>query len=224
MTPRELLGTAIVPGGDEELRLFRRGGDFMIVLDRNELMNSRMNGSEEALAEMTIERLRGRPAPHLLIGGYGMGFTLRAALAALGADARVTVAELVPEIIDWARGAMAELTAGCLEDKRVTLDMADVGLVIGEAQASYDAILLDVDNGPDGLTRRANNALYSRSGLAAAKAALKPGGILAIWSAAPDVRFARALSDAGFMVDEVAVRARSNGKGARHIIWFATRR
>jgi spermidine synthase len=224
MTPRELLGTAIVPGDGEELRLFRRGDDFMIVLDRNELMNSRMSGSEEALAEMTIERLRGRAAPHMLIGGYGMGFTLRAALAALGADARVTVAELVPEIIDWARGAMAAMTAGCLEDPRVKLDMADVGLVIGEAHSGYDAILLDVDNGPDGLTRRANNSLYSRHGLAAAKAALKPGGILAIWSAAPDNRFARALSDAGFAVDEVAVRARSNGKGARHIIWFATKR
>jgi spermidine synthase len=224
MTPRELLGTAIVPGDGEELRLFRRGDDFMIVLDRNELMNSRMSGSEEALAEMTIERLRGRPAPHLLIGGYGMGFTLRAALAALPHDAKVTVAELVPEIIDWARGAMAAMTAGCLEDPRVKLDMADVGLVIGEAHSSYDAILLDVDNGPDGLTRRANNSLYSRHGLAAAKAALKPGGILAIWSAAPDNRFARALSDAGFAVDEVAVRARSNGKGARHIIWFATKR
>ena len=224
MTPRELLGTAIVPGGGEELRLFRRGGDFMIVLGRNELMSSRMSGSEEALAEMAIERLRGRPAPHLLIGGYGMGFTLRAALAALDKDGRVTVAELVPEIIDWARGAMADMTAGCLEDQRVKLDMADVGLVIAEARSTYDAILLDVDNGPDGLTRRANNALYSRSGLAAARAALKPGGILAIWSAAPDKRFATALGDAGFAVDEVAVRARSNGKGAKHIIWFATKR
>jgi spermidine synthase len=224
MIARELLGTATIPGGTEELRLFRRGGDYMIVLDRNELMNSRMSGSEEALAQMTIERLRDRPAPHLLIGGYGMGFTLRAALAALPRDAKVTVAELVPEIIDWARGAMAAMTAGCLEDPRVKLDMADVGLVIGEAHSGYDAILLDVDNGPDGLTRRANNSLYSRHGLAAAKAALKPGGILAIWSAAPDNRFARALSDAGFAVDEVAVRARSNGKGARHIIWFATKR
>jgi spermidine synthase len=187
-------------------------------------MNSRMSGSEEALAQMTIERLRDRPAPHLLIGGYGMGFTLRAALAALPRDAKVTVAELVPEIIDWARGAMAELTAGCLEDPRVKLDMADVGLVIGEARSTYDAILLDVDNGPDGLTRPANDSLYSRSGLAAARTALKPGGILAIWSAAPDNRFARALGEAGFAVDEVAVRARSNGKGARHVIWFATRR
>ncbi|MDQ3075062.1 MAG: MnmC family methyltransferase [Pseudomonadota bacterium] len=224
MITRELLGTAIVPDGDDELRLYRRGGDFMIVMDRNELMNSRMSGSEEALAVMTIERLRGRPAPHLLIGGYGMGFTLRAALAELGRDASVTVAELVPEIIDWAQGAMAELTAGCLDDPRLTLDMVDVGLLIREKPSHYDAILLDVDNGPDGLTRAANNGLYTRSGLAAAKAALKPGGILAVWSAAPDVRFAKALSDAGFIVDEVAVRARSNGKGARHVIWFATKR
>src|SRR4051812_5323899 len=118
MIPRELVGSAEVPGG-EPLRLFRRGRDFMIVLDRNELMNSRMSGSEEALAVMTIERLAGGVAPHLLIGGYGMGFTLRAALAELGQGARITVAELVPEIIDWARGPMAELTAGCLDDRRV---------------------------------------------------------------------------------------------------------
>ena len=223
MIPRELLGTATVPGG-AELRLFRRGNDYMIVLDRNELMSSRMSGSEEALAVMTIERLRGRAAPHLLIGGYGMGFTLRAALAALGRDARLTVAELVPEIIDWARGPMAAMTANCLDDPRTALRIDDVGAAIRSANDDYDAILLDVDNGPDGLTRRANNGLYSRSGLAAAKAALRPGGILAIWSAAPDRQFARSLADAGFIVDEVAVRARSNGKGAKHVIWFATKR
>ena len=224
MTPRELLGTAIVPGGREDLRLFRRGGDFMIVLDRNELMSSRMSGSEEALATMTIDRLRGRPSPHLLIGGYGMGFTLRAALAALPRDGRATVAELVPEIIDWARGPMAAMTAGCLDDPRVALRIGDVGAAIAAGSATYDAILLDVDNGPDGLTRQANDGLYSSGGLAAAKAALKPGGILAIWSAAADKPFARALAEAGFAVDEVAVRARSNGKGAKHVIWFATRR
>ena len=224
MIARELLGTATIPGGGEELRLFRRGGDYMIVLDRNELMSSRMSGSEEALATLTIARLRGRAAPHLLIGGYGMGFTLRAALAALPHDARITVAELVPEIIEWARGPMAALAAGCLDDKRVDVDIADVGSLIGQASGTYDAILLDVDNGPDGLVRRANDGLYSRSGLAAAKTALKPGGILAIWSAAPDKPFARALADAGFAVDEVAVRARSNGKGAKHVIWFAAKR
>ena len=224
MIARELLGTATIPGGGEELRLFRRGGDYMIVLDRNELMSSRMSGSEEALATLTIARLRGCAAPHLLIGGYGMGFTLRAALAALPQDARITVAELVPEIIEWARGPMAALAAGCLDDKRVDVDIADVGSLIGQASGTYDAILLDVDNGPDGLVRRANDGLYSRSGLAAAKTALKPGGILAIWSAAPDKPFARALADAGFAVDEVAVRARSNGKGAKHVIWFAAKR
>jgi spermidine synthase len=182
-----------------------------------------MSGSEEALAVMTCERINQRKKPHLLIGGYGMGFTLRAALKALGADARVTVAELVPEIIDWARGPMAELAAGCLDDPRVELVECDVAALIGAGQGTYDAILLDVDNGPDGLTRDGNNQLYSARGLAAAMAALKPGGVLAIWSAAPDDAFARRLSKAGFAVEEVAVRARSNGKGPRHVIWFAKR-
>ena len=222
MTPRELIGTADVPGG-APLRLFRRGADFMIVLDRNELMSTRMRGSEEALATMTIARLTAA-APHLLIGGYGMGFTLRAALAMLGPSAQVTVAELVPGIIDWARGPMAELTAGCLDDSRVRLVMGDVGAAIGDAVGRYDAILLDVDNGPDGLTRKGNDGLYTKDGLADAYGALRPGGVLAVWSAAPDPAFARRLSRAGFAVEEVAVRARENGKGPRHVIWFATRR
>lgn len=223
MTPMELIGTAQVPGG-QELRLFRRGRDFMILLDRNELMSSRMSGSEEALAVMSCERLERRPAPHMLIGGYGMGFTLRSALAALGADAQLTVAELVPEIIQWAQGPMVDLAAGCLNDPRVRLIEADVVGVIADGSSTYDAILLDVDNGPDGLTRNGNDRLYSVKGLTAAKAALKPGGILAVWSAAPDNVFAKRLSSAGFSVEEIAVRARSNGKGPRHVIWFATKR
>jgi len=222
MTPRELIDTAAVPGG-EDLRLFRRGDDYMIVLDRNELMNSRMSGSEEALATMTCERLDS-PAPRLLIGGYGMGFTLRAALAALGPQARVTVAELVPQIVDWARGPMAALTAGCLDDPRVAVTFADVAEVIAATPRTYDAILLDVDNGPDGLVRAANDRLYAARGLAAARAALTPGGVLAIWSAAKDAAFARRLREGGFAVDEVTVRARSNGKGAMHTIWFAVPR
>jgi spermidine synthase len=217
MTPRELIATAAIPGGDE-LRLFRRGGDFMVVLDRNELMSSRMSGSEEALATLTAERLR-VPAPQVLIGGYGMGFTLRAALAAFAPDARFTVAELVPEIVEWARGPMAALTAGCLDDPRVALEIGDVAPAI--ARGGWDAILLDVDNGPDGLTRAGNDRLYAAPGLASARAALRPGGVLAIWSAAPDAAFARRLKQAGFAVEEVAVRARSNGKGPRHVIWFA---
>ncbi len=219
MTPRELIDTADVPGG-EPLRLFRRGADYMIVLDRNELMNSRMSGSEEALATMTCARLGDRAAPQLLVGGYGMGFTLRAALLVLPTDARVTVAELVPQIIDWAKGPMAALTAGGLDDARTDVVIGDVGAVIAASTAHYDAILLDVDNGPDGLTRASNDGLYSAAGLAAAKRALKPDGILAVWSAAPDAAFARRLANAGFAVDEVTVRARSNGKGAKHTIWF----
>lgn len=220
MTPRELLATAAVPGGDP-LRLFRRGPDFFITLGHSELMTSRMSGSEEALADLACDRLGTNAAPHLLIGGYGMGFTLRAALARLGAGARVTVAELVPEVIDWARGPMAELTATCLDDPRVDVVLGDVGAVIGGAARRYDAILLDVDNGPDGLTREGNDRIYSMAGLARAKAALRPGGVLAIWSAAPDARFTRRLKEADFTVEEVAVRARSSGKGGRHIIWFA---
>jgi spermidine synthase len=222
MKPRELLGTANIPGGGD-MRLFQRGDDFMIVLDRNELMNSRMSGSEVALAEMTCERLGSGGAPHILVGGYGMGFTLRAALAMLGPDARITVAELVPEIIEWARGPMAALTAGCLDDPRVELLLGDVAAAIGAGVARYDAILLDVDNGPDGLTRKSNDWLYTMSGLTKAKVAVKPGGILAIWSAAPDTAFARRLKDTGLLVEEVTVRARSNGKGAKHVIWFARR-
>ena len=222
MSPRELIGTAAVAGGDE-LRLFRRGADFMIVLDRNELMNSRMSGSEEALAVMTCDLLAGRSAPHMLIGGYGMGFTLRAALGALERDARITLSELVPEIIEWARGPMANLADGCLDDPRVTLIEGDVVALIEGANSSYDAILLDVDNGPDGLTRTGNDRLYSARGLSAAKRALRPGGILAVWSAGPDAVFAQRLRNAGFGMNEVVVRARSNGKGPRHVIWFATK-
>ena len=222
MIARELLGIAHVPGG-EELRLFRHDRDFMIVMGHNELMSTRMRGSEEALATMTLERLAA-PVPHLLIGGYGMGFTLRAALAA-NPQARVTVAELVPEIVAWARGPMAGLTAGCLDDPRVTLGMGDVLAWIDDAAdgttEQYDAILLDVDNGPDALVHEQNRRIYSFAGLRAAKAALTPGGVLAIWSAARDPAFTRRLEKAGFAVEEVEVRARPNNKGPRHTIWFA---
>ncbi len=227
MTPRELIDVAQVPGG-APLRLFRRGGDFMIVLERNELMSSRMSGSEEALAEMTLARLKSPACAQLLIGGYGMGFTLRKALGLIGPDGRCTVAELVPKIVEWARGPMAELAAGCLDDPRTRIVLDDVGAVIAkagqDARAAYDAILLDVDNGPDGLTRLDNDRLYTMRGLERARAALKPGGVLAVWSAAPDERFRRRMGEAGFAVEEVAVRARQNGKGPRHVIWFGMKR
>jgi len=223
MIQRELLGTAQVPGG-EQLQLYRHDRDFMIVLGHNELMSTRKWGSEEALAMLSIERLGDGKAPHLLIGGYGMGFTLRAALGSLGPKAKLTVAELVPEIIDWARGPMADLAAGCLDDPRVSLVIEDVSAEIARSRQRFDAILLDVDNGPDGLVREGNNTIYSRSGLACAKGALKPGGVMAIWSAGPDPAFASRLKRAGFHVEEAKVAARSNGKGPKHVIWFATPR
>ena len=227
MIPRILIDTARIPGGDE-MSLYSRGDDFMIVIDRNELMSTRMNGSEIALATMALARISaGAPQDfdgRVLIGGYGMGFTLRAVLGAVGPGAAVTVAELVPEILAWARGPMAAVAAGCLDDARVRIVEEDVAVIIAAGAGQYDAILLDVDNGPDGLVRADNDRLYAPRGLAAAKAALRPGGVLAVWSAGPDAKFVRRLKEAGFAVDEVAVKARTNGKGPRHVIWFATAR
>ncbi|HEY2035049.1 MAG TPA: hypothetical protein VGH02_15315 [Rhizomicrobium sp.] len=218
MIPWVLLDKVTINGGDE-LRLMRRGEEFSILSGSTTLMNSRMSGSEKALAELAFARVGGRAKCHVLIGGFGMGFTLRAALACLGADARITVAELVPAILAWARGPMAHLSAGCLDDPRVTIREEDVRKTI--AGGRYDAILLDVDNGPDGLTQDANDRLYNLAGLHAARKALRSGGVLAVWSAAPSPKFTRRLQSAGFSVEEIKTRANSNGKGPRHIIWLA---
>ena len=223
MIPWTLLDTATLPGSGDALRLKRRGGEFSIMLGANELMNSRLSGSEEALATLACQRMRDRPQARILIGGLGMGFTLRAALAALGDDAQVEVAELVPAVVAWARGPMAEVFGDCLADPRVTIAVADVGQVIAAGTARYDAILLDVDNGPEGLTVAGNDRLYDAAGLHAARAALRPGGILAVWSSGPDRGFTKRLHQAGFAVEEVKVRASKGGGGARHVIWFATR-
>ena len=223
MIPRVLIDSAPVPGGGE-LRLIRRGDDFWIMLGSNALMSTRLRGSEEALATLACERLSGRPRPAILIGGLGMGFTLRAALGALGRDSEVVVSELVPAIVDWARGPMAHIHGGSLDDPRVRIVESDVGDLIAAARSSYDSILLDVDNGPDALSRETNDRLYDLDGLNRAKSALKPGGLLAIWSAAPDPAFARRLARAGFAVEEVTIRAHAGRKGAKHMIWLATRR
>jgi spermidine synthase len=223
MIPWEKLDTAHIPGTDAELRLMRRGAEFSIMLGTNELMNSRLSGSEVALATLAAKKLEANKKPQLLIGGLGMGFTLRAALAELPSDARVTVGELVPAVVAWARGPMAEVFAGCLDDGRVTIREGDVGRLIQSGTAEYDAILLDVDNGPEGLTRKANDNLYSVSGLYAARKALRPNGVLSVWSSAPDAGFTRRLRDAGFAVEELSVRASTKGRGARHVIWMATK-
>jgi spermidine synthase len=221
MIPLVHLDTATVPGGGGELKLMQRGKDFSIWAGATALMNSRMSGSEIALADLACERLRERKNCRMLIGGYGMGFTLRAALAGLGADARITVVELVPKVLEWARGPMAELTAGGLSDPRVSIVEGDVGGVMAKAHAGFDAILLDVDNGPDGLSRRENDRLYTVRGLEAARKALRPKGLLAIWSAAPNAEFTNRLRRAGFVVEEVQARA-NKGRGVRHVIWIAT--
>lgn len=225
MIPWKLIDTADVPGGGEPLRLMQRGKEFTIKLGQNELMSSRLYGSEEALATLSCARLKARPDPHLLIGGLGMGFTLRAALKVLGPQARITVAELVPAVIAWARGPMAELSGESLLDPRVDIREADVARLIAGGRGTYDAILLDVDNGPQGLTRQSNDALYDSSGLRTAFAALRPGGVLAVWSSHPDDRFAPRLRKAGFDTEEIKIRAtgRGGGGGARPVIWIATR-
>jgi spermidine synthase len=223
MIPWMLIDRTEVPGGGGELRLMRRGAEFSIRLGQNELMNSRLSGSEEALATAACERIRAVEQPRLLIGGLGMGFTVRAALAILGTDARIAVAELVPAVVRWARGPMAEIFGESLADPRVSIHEADVGDLIRSAHSSFDAILLDVDNGPEGLTREANDALYDVAGLAAARRALRLGGVLAVWSSHSDQNFVRRLRETGFDVEELRVRANGSRGGARHVIWIATR-
>ncbi|ABC93762.1 hypothetical conserved protein (plasmid) [Rhizobium etli CFN 42] len=222
MLPWIQLDSATIPGEGGELRLKRRGSEFSIMLGANELMNSRLSGSEEALATLSWERIKTHPKPRVLIGGLGMGFTLRAALAVLPDDAGVTVAELVPAVVAWARGPMAEVFNGCLDDPRVGIHQGDVGEAICAGKSAYDAILLDVDNGPDGLTRKSNDRLYDFNGLRAARDALRPGGVLAVWSSGPDPDFTRRLKDSGFSVDVVNTRA-NRKRGARHVIWLAVR-
>ena len=207
MNPWIHLDTAQIPGGGE-LRLMQRG----------------LSGSEVALANLAWAKISDRPAPRMLIGGLGMGFTLRAALADLPKDASVTVAELVPQVIDWARGPLAGLFGDSLSDQRVKLVRGDVADQLREATPPYDAILMDVDNGPDGLNRDANDGLYSSNGLQMTRRAVRHGGVLAVWSAGPDPAFQGRMRRAGFAVQEVQVRASPSGKGARHIIWVGVAR
>lgn len=223
----QLVDIAFVPDGSR-LRLIQHGEDFAILLDHNELMSTDLSASEQELARLACAELSGRVSVQMLIGGYGMGYTLRAALEDLGTDAEVTVAEIVPKIVEWARGPMRVVTDGCLDDPRVQLVQEDVAILIEAATEGYDCILLDVDNGPEGLTRDVNDWLYSEAGLAAARVALRPNGILAIWSASHDDRFAGRLARCGFTVT-VFETERADGKladedVAEHVVIMAYKR
>jgi spermidine synthase len=221
MIPRILLDSAPIPGSDKKLLLYIHGKDYSIdISGEGELMSSRVHGSERALAELTCERISKRTKPRLLIGGLGMGFTLAAALQKLGPEAQVVVAELVPKVIEWNRGPLGLESGSPLEDSRVTVVEGDVAKIIKSENRGFDAIILDVDNGPDGLTQESNDWLYSHPGLNASRQALKPGGILSVWSAGPDVRFVKRLKQNGFRVEEKTVYAHGM-KGGKCVIWIA---
>ena len=222
MIPWSHLDTAQVPGGGK-LRLMQRGAEFSIRLDSNELMNSRLTATEQALATIACEKIRARVHQKVLIGGLGMGFTLRAALVVLGENSQITVAELVPAVVAWARGPMATLFGHSLTDPRVRIRETDVSEMIRAARSEYDAILLDVDNGPEGITREANDRLYDLDGLTSAYMALRPGGVLAVWSSTSDAKFTARLRKTGFDVIENPLRAKGPQGGAKHFVWTATR-
>ena len=222
MIPRVLIGTAVIPDTDKEMRLYQSGDVFSIKIPgRGDLMNSRMHGSERALAELACERLGGNRRPRLLVGGLGMGFTLAAALQTVGPGAEVVVAELVPEVVSWNRTLIGAPAGHPLNDARSQVYVGDVADLIRREPGGFDAILMDVDNGPEAMVRRENNWLYDTEGLEATRAALRPGGVLAVWSASPDRIFTIRLRKAGFDVREHVVRPHRAGKGPRHHIWIA---
>ncbi len=222
MIPRILIDTVEIPGESKKLSLYRRGSEFSISIGGHELMNSRVNGSEKALAELACQKLSDRARANVLIGGLGMGFTLATALEEIGPASKVVVAEFVPGVIEWGRGPLAGLAGDALKDRRVTVREIDVAEILFEKPEAYDAIILDVDNGPSGLTRKDNDRLYSMEGLFMAFSALRSRGVLAVWSAGTDPAFSKRLRKAGFEVDERRVRANGT-RGARQIIWLASK-
>lgn len=219
--PIVLVEKADIPGGGQ-LHLLQCGPDFSIRFCSDELMGSQDHASERALATLACERV-GAERGDVLIGGLGMGFTLRAALGAWGPAAKITVAELVPQVVAWAEGPLAHLFGADLRDERVSIAIADVHDLIADAEGAFDAILLDVDNGPDGFIRLENDRLYCNWGLRAAYAALRPAGLLAVWSAYPDPAFAQRLEAVGFTVEEVEISEKGDGDGQLHTIWLASK-
>lgn len=218
MKPTTELGRAKTPDG-AELRLSERDGEYLLLLDGVSLMSSRMHSSEDALAELGCKGLKGKKQPHVLIGGLGMGYTLRAALDLLPSGGIVTVAELMPAVVEWNRGPLAPLAGRPLDDPRVRIEITDVGAFIRASQGLFDAILLDVDNGPAVFSAEGNEELYDDAGVAAARRALRPGGALAVWSAFEDRKFVQRLQKHGFQARAEHVRAHA-GKGSRHTIFL----
>jgi spermidine synthase len=217
--PLELLGQTLTPDGTD-LRLIRRDNEYVILANGKSLMSSRMHGSEEALATLACRRARTLEQPCVLVGGLGMGFTLRATLDFLPPDARVVVAELLPAVVEWNRGPLGPLAGHPLKDKRVRVEVGDVGVTLSSGPAEFDAVLLDVDNGPAAFTASDNVGLYDDRGLAAARAALKMGGVLAVWSARDDRKFEQRLRYGGFAVQVERVRGRLKKGGPRHTIFL----
>jgi spermidine synthase len=216
--PLELLGEAQTPDGTT-IRLTRRDREYIILAGGRPLMSNRMHGSEQALATFGCRDVPPRE-PRVLVGGLGMGFTLRATLDLLPADALVVVAELVPALVEWNRGPLGPLAAHPLKDRRVRVEAGDVLDTLRASAGAFDAILLDVDNGPAAFTATANASLYGDAGLATARDALRPGGALAVWSAWEDRKFEQRLRHAGFRVTVERVRARLKQGGPRHTIFI----
>jgi spermidine synthase len=216
-----LVGTAVVPGSETTLTLHQSSHDFVIRLagSGTELMSTRRRGSEEALGRLPFAHIPNPENAKVLIGGLGMGFTLAAALHAAGRDACVTVAELVPEVVEWNRGPLGDKSGSPLKDPRIRLHIGDVTSLLRERTSNYDIIALDIDNGPEGLTSAENDWLYSQPGIATTRRALRPGGVIAYWSATSDPRFAKRLRDTGDKIFEERVHAHGK-KGTRHTIWM----
>ncbi len=219
MNPLELLGETVTPDGTD-LKLTRRGNEYIILADGKTLMSSRMHGSEEALAMFACRQVRTMEQPCVLVGGLGMGFTLRATLDLLPRDATVVVAELVPAVVEWNRGPLGPLAGHPLKDKRVHVDAGDVAGTLSLSRGRFDVVLLDVDNGPAAFTTAGNARLYDDRGLAAARDALKTGGVLAVWSAREDRKFEQRLRYGGFAVEVERVRGRLKKGGPRHTIFL----
>jgi spermidine synthase len=223
MKPWELLGRAPLPDGTD-MTLTRRGNEYVILADGKDLMSSRMHGSEEALATFGCDHARRVEEPCVLVGGLGMGFTLRATLDLLPPRAKVVVAELLPAIVEWNRGPLGPLAGHPLKDRRVQVELGDVGATLRQETGRFDAVLLDVDNGPTAFTQASNGGLYGDAGLAAARAALRPGGVYAVWSAWDDVKFEHRLRYAGFTVETRHVRGRLRRGGPHHTIFLGALR